>query len=92
MLVYGLLSGEPLPLDSGMMIFRSSTVRGFWLSEWLRSATPEKSQALFGAALRAMASGQLTPPVEAEYDLADFVAAVQHAEKPGRSGKVLLVG
>ena len=92
MLVYGLLSGEPLPLDSGMMIFRSSTVRGFWLSEWLRNAAPEKSQALFGAALRAMASGQLTPPVEAEYDLADFVAAVQHAEKPGRSGKVLLVG
>lgn len=92
MLVYGLLSMQPMPLDSGRMIFQSSTVRGFWLSDWLRNASPAKSQALFGAALHAMASGKLVPPVEAEYDLADFVAAVEHAERPGRSGKVLFVG
>ena len=92
MLIYGLLSMQPMPLDSGRMIFQSSTIRGFWLSDWLRNAPFEQSQALFGAALQAMANGQLTPPVEAEYDLADFVAAVEHAERPGRSGKVLFVG
>jgi len=32
------------------------------------------------------------PPVEARYPLADIRAAVAHAERPGRSGKVLLVG
>ena len=91
MLVYGLLSFQPIPVHSGLMIFNSTTVRGFWLSEWLRNAPEERRNALFGAALQAMASGQLTPPVEAEYDLTNIVAAVEHAERPGRSGKVLLV-
>ncbi|HEX8852852.1 MAG TPA: zinc-dependent alcohol dehydrogenase family protein, partial [Pyrinomonadaceae bacterium] len=40
MLVYGLLSGQPMPVDAGRMIFTSSTLRGFWLGEWLRSAPP----------------------------------------------------
>ena len=39
-----------------------------------------------------MAGGQLAPTVEAVYDLADFRAAIAHAERPGRQGKVLLTG
>lgn len=39
-----------------------------------------------------MADGELVPPVEAEYDLAEFRAAMAHAERPGRQGKVLLTG
>ncbi|HYN84378.1 MAG TPA: zinc-dependent alcohol dehydrogenase family protein [Pyrinomonadaceae bacterium] len=92
MLVYGLLSGRPLSIDGGQMIFTSSTVRGFWLGEWLRSAAPERVQAVTGEMMRAMASSEVVPPVEAEYPLADVLAAVAHAERPGRSGKVLLVG
>ncbi|HEX5705720.1 MAG TPA: zinc-dependent alcohol dehydrogenase family protein [Pyrinomonadaceae bacterium] len=92
MLVYGLLSGRPLQLDGGHMIFTSSTVRGFWLGEWLRSSAPERVQAVTGEMLRAMSSREIVPPVEAEYPLAEVLAAVAHAERPGRSGKVLLVG
>jgi NADPH:quinone reductase-like Zn-dependent oxidoreductase len=91
MLVYGLLSFQPIPLSSGLMIFNSTTIRGFWLTDWLRNASQERRNALFGAALQAMATGQLTPPVEAQYPLTDVLEAVQHAERPGRSGKVLLV-
>jgi len=39
-----------------------------------------------------MAQGKIVPPVEAEYDLADYRQAVLHAETPGRAGKVLLIG
>jgi NADPH2:quinone reductase len=92
MLVYGLLSLEPMPIDAGRMIFTTSTLRGFWLSEWLRSAPPERQLAVTGEMLRAMATNEIVPPVEAEYPLADVLAAVEHAERPGRSGKVLLVG
>lgn len=92
MLVYGLLSMELIPLHSGLMIFKGSTVRGFWLTQWFRAAPPERQSTVLAGAMKAMATGQLTPPVAAEYDLADIVAAVQHAERPGRSGKVLLVG
>ncbi len=92
MLVYGLLSMEPMPVDSGRMIFTSTTIRGFWLTEWMRSTAPEKMQAVTGELLRMMATSEIVPPVEAEYPLADALAAIEHAERTGRSGKVLLVG
>jgi NADPH2:quinone reductase len=92
LLVYGLLSGRPMPLDGGRMIFTSSTVRGFWLGDWMRTAPPERQQAVTGEMLRSMASNEIAPPVEAEYPLAEVLAAVAHSERPGRSGKVLLVG
>lgn len=92
MLVYGLLSGQPMPVDGGRMIFTSATMRGFWLGEWLRSAAPERQQAITAEMLRSMASNEIVPPVEAEYPLTDVLAAVEHAERTGRSGKVLLVG
>ncbi len=91
MLVYGLLSMQPMPIDGGRMIFNTTTIRGFWLGEWLRSAAPERQQAVTAEMLRSMASNEIVPPVEAEYLLADVLAAVEHAERPGRSGKVLLV-
>jgi len=91
MLSYGLLSGQPIPLDAGMMIFRTLTVRGFWLTDWFRNTPPEKVQAVSAELLGLMAGGELAPPVEAEYPLKDVVQAVQHAERTGRQGKVLLV-
>lgn len=92
MLVYGMLSLERTPINGGQLIFRSSVVRGFWLTSWLREAPIEKQLALRREVLEHMANGEIVPPVEATFDLADVVEAIHHAEKPGRSGKVLLVG
>ena len=91
MLVYGLLSGRPMPIDGGRMIFTTATLRGFWLGDWMRSAPPERQQATFAEMLRSMATQEIVPPVEAEYPLSEVLAAVEHSERPGRSGKVLLV-
>ncbi|HLM54757.1 MAG TPA: zinc-dependent alcohol dehydrogenase family protein [Pyrinomonadaceae bacterium] len=91
MLVYGLLSGEPTPVDGGRMIFTSSTMRGFWLGDWMRTAPPERQQAVTSEMLRSMATSEIVPPVEAEYPLSEVLAAAEHSERPGRSGKVLLV-
>src|SRR5436305_4609068 len=92
MLVYGVLSLEPMPVDGGRLIFNASAVRGFWLSEWLRTAAPERRLAVTSELLRLMATQEIVPPVEAEYPLSEVLAAVAHARRPGRSGKVLLVG
>lgn len=91
MLSYGLLSGEPIPIDGGQMIFRCSTVRGFWLSDWVRSVPVERQRAVSAELLGLMAKGKIAPPIEAEYPLKDVVKAVQHAERHGRQGKVLLI-
>lgn len=92
MLVYGLLSMEPMTVDGGRMIFNTTTIRGFWLSEWLRTAAPERQQRVITELLRLMVTSEIAPPVEAEYPLADVHGAIAHAERTGRSGKVLLVG
>jgi NADPH:quinone reductase-like Zn-dependent oxidoreductase len=92
MLVYGMLGREPLPLHNGEMLFRGLTVRGFWLAHWFQNTPPARVMRALGSLMELMAAGLITPPVEAQYDLADFRAAVEHAERPGRRGKVLLTG
>lgn len=92
LLIYGMLGREPLPLHNGEMLFRGLTVRGFWLAHWFRRTPPTQIAATLGTLMGLMAGGDLVPPVEAEYDLADFRAAIDHAERPGRRGKVLLIG
>jgi len=91
MLSYGLLSGEPIPIDGGRMIFRSLTVRGFWLSDWFRNVPVERRRNVSSELLELMTRGEIAPPIEAEYPLKDITQAVQHAQRSGRRGKVLLV-
>lgn len=91
MLVYGLLSGQPIPIDGGRMIFRGTTARGFWLSDWVRRVPFQKQREISAELLGLLASGKIAPPIEAEYPLHDVVPAVQYAERGGRQGKVLLV-
>ena len=92
MIVYGLLSGERIPLDPGDMIFKQSTIRGFWLSQWYQQTSPDDVRVTWNDILDLMEGGQLIPPVEAEFELANFQDAIVHAETPGRQGKVLLIG
>lgn len=92
MLVYGLLSGQPTPVNGGEMLFRGTGMRGFWLVQWFQTTPPEQVAASLNGLMSLMAQGDLTPPLEATYDLADYQKAIAHAERPGRSGKVLLIG
>ncbi len=92
MLVYGLLGGEPLPLHNGEMLFRGLTVRGFWLSYWFQHTPPERVATTLQGLMALLAEGRLELAVEASYDLDDFRAAIAHAERPGRQGKILLTG
>lgn len=90
MLVYGALSMEPLQLPGGQMIFRTLTLRGFWLTDWkLRTPKAERDRIL-APLLAEMAAGRVGPPVEAVFPLDRFREAIARAESPGRSGKILL--
>lgn len=92
MIVYGMLSHEPIPLHSGEALFKGLTVKGYWLTHWLRSENPLKVLQVLQELMGLMVTGHLIPPVAAEYDLGQFREAVAHAERRGRSGKVILTG
>jgi NADPH:quinone reductase-like Zn-dependent oxidoreductase len=90
LLVYGTLSGEPLPVDPRALITGPRHVEGFWLSNWVRGQGPIALLRLFRRLNKLLAMGVLTSEIAATFPLADIHAAVQQAERGGRGGKILL--
>jgi NADPH:quinone reductase-like Zn-dependent oxidoreductase len=88
LVTYGAMSREALKIPNGFLIFRDLVFRGFWLTRWLRSASPADRDALFGNVFRLAASGCFAPHVAAEFPLAEVSAALTRAAE-GR-GKVFL--
>lgn len=90
LLVYGALSMEPLQVPGGQMIFRTLTLRGFWLTDWkLRTPKADRDR-IMAPLLAEMAAGRIGPPVEAVFPLDRYPEAIALAESAGRTGKVLL--
>lgn len=93
MITLGALSGATIgPFDIGDLLFKGASIRGFWLTRWATTRPPETIARALGEVISMLSAGELQVPVAAEYDLADFRAALSHAEQPGRTGKVLLRG
>jgi NADPH:quinone reductase len=90
LLVYGTLSGVPIPLDPRLLMVGRKSIEGFWLSEWTRGQGVLTMLRLFRTIIRLLRAGVLTTPVAATYAPEEFRAAVRAAEQPGRNGKVLL--
>ncbi|BBK29912.1 NADPH:quinone reductase-like Zn-dependent oxidoreductase [Stella humosa] len=90
LLSYGMMSGEPIPVDPAHLVFRDITVRGFWLTNWMRRAGGERRAALIARLAGLMGQGLVVPPVAAILPLDRIAEAVAAAERPGRAGKVLL--
>ncbi|MCX6214844.1 zinc-dependent alcohol dehydrogenase family protein [Spirosoma sp.] len=90
MLIYGLMSLQDPSLNAGLLIFRELTVKGFWLTDWMRRVDSQTRQEVAQNVIGLLASGKIQLPVEASYPLAQIAEAVEHADRPGRRGKILL--
>ncbi|MFI7241335.1 zinc-dependent alcohol dehydrogenase family protein [Streptomyces qinglanensis] len=90
--VYGLLSGQPLPVPLEDLVFRDVVIRGFWLPERLRSLDPGTVDRLTRRVVEDVRRGLLTAPVAARYDLAEVTEAVAHHMRPRRTGRIVLTG
>jgi NADPH:quinone reductase-like Zn-dependent oxidoreductase len=90
MFVYGMLSGKDMPVNNGLLIFKSLTIRGFWLTSWLQEADKEARKQAATDVISMLNSGALKVTVDAEYKLEDFQKAVIHAQQEGRKGKILI--
>ena len=88
---YGLLSGQPCQLGAHHTIFKGITLTGFWLQKQLTSmARPELEQLYADLAAR-IADGSLRVEVEATYPIEEIKAALAHAGREGRGGKILVL-
>ncbi|HEX6141516.1 MAG TPA: zinc-dependent alcohol dehydrogenase family protein [Geminicoccaceae bacterium] len=87
---YGLLSGEPCQIRADQTIFKGLTLTGFWLAKALTTMPRPALEDLYADLGRRVASGELRVAVEATYGIEDIKAALEHAARAGRSGKVLV--
>ncbi|HEV3155423.1 MAG TPA: zinc-binding dehydrogenase [Candidatus Baltobacteraceae bacterium] len=93
LIVFGGLGGQAMRLDPGRLISHELTVRGFWMTAWMRR--PENAPRVAAAMQRVFAlalGGDLPLPVGGVYSLSQVREALTAAETPGRAGKMLFTG
>jgi NADPH:quinone reductase-like Zn-dependent oxidoreductase len=90
---YAARDGKPLVVTPQDLIFRSVTIHGYWLLNWLDSTPRATIAKSYGDLADLVADGTLYAPVEATYRLGDYRAAISQAaldgNASGRDGKVL---
>jgi len=87
---FGSMTGEPMQLNSGDVIFKQATVKGFWGSKVSQAMAAEDKRRLVGELLQLAARGGLSLPVDGVFGLDQMAAAASASLEPGRNGKVLL--
>jgi mitochondrial enoyl-[acyl-carrier protein] reductase / trans-2-enoyl-CoA reductase len=89
---YGAMGRQPLKIPNGLLIFKGLTFRGFWLTPYQTSLTTDQKRQLFKQLTEWVREGSLYLPVEKTYPLPDFLAAIAHAKREKRAGKILFSG
>lgn len=87
---YGAMARQPLKIPNGQLIFQDIAWRGFWVSRWYEHASAEARGALFRQLSQYAIEGVVATPVEAVYALGDIAAALEHAQRSKRGGKILI--
>ncbi len=90
LVLYGTLSGDPLPLSPRDLIASSATIEGFWLGNWMARQNLIGKLKLVRTLTGLILDGVLASEVGRTFPLADVAEAVRTAEKVARGGKVLL--
>ncbi len=90
MICYGTLSGEPISLPPRDIMMPMTRVEGFYLAAYLADRSLFQRLGLVRSTAKLIEGGMLATPVEQTYRLDDLHAALEHARRPGRTGKILI--
>ena len=87
---YGAMSGANVEVSVSDLIFRGVSVIGFMLGSFLARRSPAEIRALYAGIADQVLNGNLGAPVEAVYPIDEIAAALAHAQRPARGGKVVV--
>ncbi|BCU76638.1 2-enoyl thioester reductase domain-containing protein [Luteolibacter sp. LG18] len=90
-ITFGAMARRPLTIPNGLLIFKDLQFRGLWITKWIEQASEAEIAETYGRLAEMVVSGELVQPVDAEFPLAEFQAALVRAGEGSRSGKVLFV-
>jgi mitochondrial enoyl-[acyl-carrier protein] reductase / trans-2-enoyl-CoA reductase len=88
----GTMGGDAGYVATNDLVFRDIHVRGFWFASMRSQLPQDRISEVQARVLDLISKGAVKIPVEATYPLDRIKEAVEHAERGGRSGKILLVG
>jgi NADPH:quinone reductase-like Zn-dependent oxidoreductase len=87
---FGAMSGEPLSIDAGQLIFKQATVRGFWAHARGQETSAHDRERMVGRVISDVLDGTLRLKTASRHGFGDVALAVRAATQPGRGGKVAL--
>lgn len=90
LVVYGLLSNEPIQVPAVRVAFERISVTGFFRVGAVRDLGPERARARYLELAAMVMDGRLTTHIEATYPIDQVREALAHAERGERSGKIVL--
>lgn len=90
MVSYGAMAGADLVI-SRAAVGRGVTLKGFGLSDGIARRSSGEVRALYADLAGKLRDGVLKAPVEATYPIEEITAALAHAQRGHRSGKVLVL-
>ena len=86
---FGAMSLQPLKIPTGLLIFKDLRFRGIWINKWYDNATPAERMAAFNPIFDMAKRRLLLTRVEKSYPLSEAKAAVEHAARTQRTGKII---
>lgn len=89
LVTYGAMSLQPLKIPNGLLIFKDLRFRGIWINKWYDNATPAQRMEAFQQLFEMAKHGLLQTKVEKAYPLSEAKAAVAHAARGQRTGKII---
>lgn len=90
LVLYGVLSGQPLQAYGGDIIFGGKSVGGFWLTKWVQyMSVPAKLRMIFSVQKRI--GTDFKTEVRARYPLEKIHEAMEEYKSRRSEGKVLLI-
>ena len=87
---YGSMSGEGPVMSRPALGVRGVSLVGFMLGRGLAKRRPEQVRALYADLAAQLRDGVLRAPIEATYRIEEIKAALAHAQRGERHGKILV--
>jgi NADPH:quinone reductase-like Zn-dependent oxidoreductase len=86
---FSAMTGQAPVMPLGDLVYREISLHGLFVINWVRDAPREEIEKVYAELAELIEKGVLTTSVEATYSLGQYREAIEHAQRPERSGKVL---
>jgi NADPH:quinone reductase-like Zn-dependent oxidoreductase len=88
--VFGLLSLQPIPLNSGILIFKDLRIKGWWLSTWWENLEKENRMSAIHQLFQLLKTEKFSLDIAAKYPLEAYQEALAAYQQKGRTGKIII--